>query len=97
MALLWRRGEALHTALARLHAIDADPAAGRADRDAMLPQFEGLDRWLPRTLRDSLVQGIDSGDKSSFDPVDSGAQQRCPAGVCGRSGRVGAVPVQHVG
>jgi hypothetical protein len=37
MTLLWRRDDTLQTALERLNAIQADPAAGRASRDAMLP------------------------------------------------------------
>ncbi|MCW2934152.1 MAG: hypothetical protein JWM19_5114 [Actinomycetia bacterium] len=43
LTLLWRRGDSLDAALARLGTIKADPAAGRAPRDAMLPQFEGID------------------------------------------------------
>lgn len=61
MTLLWRRGDDLNTALKRLHEIKADPAAGRAERHAMLPQFEGLDRWLPRFHREHFVEAIDSG------------------------------------
>jgi len=41
--LLWQRGEDLETGLARVRAIQPDPSAGRAQRDAMLPEFEGLD------------------------------------------------------
>ena len=59
--LLWRRGEALATALGRLHAIEPDPAAGRAPRDAMLPAFEGIDRWVPRPVREMLVAWIAAG------------------------------------
>jgi hypothetical protein len=55
MTLLWQRGEPLDTALERLHAISADPDAGRAPRDAMLPCFEGLDEWVPRPLREELA------------------------------------------
>lgn len=61
MTLLWRRGDELETALARLRAIEVDPAAGRAERHAMLPQFEGLDRWLPRYLREHFVAAVDAG------------------------------------
>ncbi|MFI6074038.1 nucleotidyltransferase domain-containing protein [Actinoplanes sp. NPDC051343] len=57
--LLWRRGESRSTALARLHAIKEDPLAGRAERDAMLPQFEGMDHWLPLYCRESLIEAID--------------------------------------
>ncbi|GAA2709654.1 hypothetical protein [Actinoplanes palleronii] len=61
MTLLWRRGDDLSTALARLHEIKPDPTAGRAERHAMLPQFEGLDRWLPRFVRAHFVEAIDRG------------------------------------
>jgi hypothetical protein len=47
MTLLWHKGDTLQTALERLNAIQPDPAAGRALREAMLPEFEGLDQWIP--------------------------------------------------
>jgi hypothetical protein len=53
--LLWRRGDDLATALARLNAITPDPTAGRAPRDGMLPAFEGIDRWVPRPVREMLA------------------------------------------
>lgn len=56
MTVLWKRGESVDTAIARLRALHIHPAAGRAPRDAMLPCFEGLDRWLPRYLREELIQ-----------------------------------------
>jgi hypothetical protein len=59
--LLWHRGESLDTALYRLRSITPDAQATRAPRDAMIPQFEGLDRWIPRPYRETLVQAIDSG------------------------------------
>jgi hypothetical protein len=46
MTLLWRHGDSLGAALDRLHAIQGDTAAGRAERDSMLPEFEGLDDWI---------------------------------------------------
>jgi hypothetical protein len=61
MTLLWKRGEGLQTALGRLHAIKADPTAERAERHAMLPQFVGLDRWIPRAVREYLIEGVDTG------------------------------------
>lgn len=61
MTLLWKRGESLEAALERLHGIKPDPAAGRAPRDAMIPEFEGLDRWLPLYTRERLVAMIDAG------------------------------------
>jgi hypothetical protein len=61
MTLLWLRGDTLDVALQRLHAIAADPAAGRAPRDAMLPQFEGIDRWVPRDVREQLIAAVDEG------------------------------------
>lgn len=48
-------------ALARLHAIAEDDTAGRAPRDAMLPQFDGLDRWIPRRYRERLTAAVDAG------------------------------------
>jgi hypothetical protein len=53
--LLWRRGEALPTALERLEGIKPDPQAGRAERDHMLPAFEGIDRWVPLPVRTLLA------------------------------------------
>jgi hypothetical protein len=61
MILLWGRGDDLPTALARLHAIKEDPLAGRAERDAMLPQFEGMDHWLPLYCREGLIAAVGSG------------------------------------
>jgi hypothetical protein len=58
MTLLWQRGEDLDTALTRLRGIKTDPTAGRAPRDAMLPPFEGIDRWLPRPYRETLSRAI---------------------------------------
>lgn len=59
--LLWQRGDALQTALSRLHAITVDPTARRAPRDWMLPQFEGLDRWIPRPIREDIYQAVQAG------------------------------------
>lgn len=59
--LLWRRGEPLETALGRLRAIEVDPGAGRAPRDAMLPEFEGLDRDIPLYHRGQLVAAVTAG------------------------------------
>ncbi|MFI1994902.1 hypothetical protein [Actinoplanes sp. NPDC020271] len=61
MTLLWRRGDDLSTALERLYEIKENPAAGRAERHAMLPQFEGLDKWLNRFYREHFIAAIDSG------------------------------------
>lgn len=54
MTMLWQRGESLDSALASLHAVQPDSTAGRAPRDAMLPCFDGLDKWIPRFLRQEL-------------------------------------------
>src|ERR1043165_2692319 len=54
LTLLWRAGGTLAVGGDRLPAMEADPPAGRAHRDAMLPEFEGLDRWLPRPHRERL-------------------------------------------
>jgi hypothetical protein len=61
MTLLWRHGDDLQMALARLHAIEEDPDAGRAPRHAMLPQFEGMEEWLSRSTREYLVEAIGKG------------------------------------
>jgi hypothetical protein len=61
MTLLWRRGDSLEAALERLHAIKADPSAGRAHRDSMLPQFEGIDEWIPRPCREALFSAAENG------------------------------------
>jgi hypothetical protein len=60
LILLWRRGDSLATALGRLQAIKADSAAGRAPRDAMLSEFEGLDDWMPRPYREALCAAVSS-------------------------------------
>jgi hypothetical protein len=39
-----------------VHAIKTDPAAGRAERTAMLPTFEGIDRWVPLPICELLVR-----------------------------------------
>jgi hypothetical protein len=61
MCVLWRRGESVRQALDRLHAVAPDPAAGRAERDSMLPAFEGLERWLDRPVRELLVGLVEAG------------------------------------
>lgn len=61
MTLLWRRGDRLHQALDRLHAITVDPSAGRAGRDWMLPEFEGLDQWIPGPIRRVLHDAVHAG------------------------------------
>jgi hypothetical protein len=61
MTLLWREGDLVASALDRLQAMELDPSAGRAPRHAMLPQFEGLDVWIPRPYREALRDAINSG------------------------------------
>ncbi|MBM0276976.1 nucleotidyltransferase domain-containing protein [Micromonospora tarensis] len=58
LTLLWRRGDDLSVALERLRGIAVDPTAARAPRDAMSPEFEGLDRWLPRPMREQLLEAV---------------------------------------
>lgn len=58
MTLLWRKGDTLQAALDRLNAIQSDPTSGRAPREAMLPEFEGLDRWLPLAFRETLANAV---------------------------------------
>ena len=61
MILLWRHGDSLGTVFDRLHAIQGDPAAGRAERDSMLPEFEGLDDWIARPDREVLCAAVSDG------------------------------------
>ncbi|MCY0942391.1 nucleotidyltransferase domain-containing protein [Streptomyces antarcticus] len=56
LILLWKRGDAPSDAQVRLAAMKPDPDAGRAPRDAMIAQFEGLDRWIPLPVRAQLVE-----------------------------------------
>ena len=59
-ALLWKRGEPLPVALQRLRRIEADPQAGRAQREYMLPAFEGIDRWVPLPVRELLSDWVNT-------------------------------------
>ncbi|MDQ7911376.1 nucleotidyltransferase domain-containing protein [Phytohabitans sp. ZYX-F-186] len=61
LTLLWRRGEPARIAVQRLHAIPVDPDAGRAPRHAMLPELDGLDRWIPRRYREHLAHAVQNG------------------------------------
>ena len=61
MVVLLRRGESLQQARDRLRAIAPDTTAGRAERDSMLPAFEGLERWLARPVRELLVGLVEAG------------------------------------
>ncbi|MFF5491380.1 nucleotidyltransferase family protein [Streptomyces virginiae] len=59
--LLWKCGDTLADAQARLAAIEPDPDAGRAPRDEMIEQFAGLDRWIPLPVRAQLVEMVTAG------------------------------------
>ena len=61
MTLLWRNGDPLADTLQRLHAIQPDPSEGREPRDAMLPQFDGLDRWIARPIREAISAAVSGG------------------------------------
>ena len=61
LATVWKRGDSLAQARARLDAIQIDPEAGRASRDGMLPAFEGLDHWMPRWAREAASAAADAG------------------------------------
>jgi Nucleotidyltransferase domain len=52
--LLFQRGDDLQQALDRLRAIPENPEAGRAERDPVVPQLEGLDKELTRSERAEL-------------------------------------------
>jgi hypothetical protein len=60
LMLLWQRGDARDTALARLRGITPAPDAGRAPRDAMLPAFEGIDKWVPLPIRERLAPEVEA-------------------------------------
>ncbi|MEV4380017.1 hypothetical protein [Streptosporangium sp. NPDC049644] len=60
MTLLWRRGDDLSTALARLHAIAEDPNAGRAQRDYMLAEFEGLEDRINQAHRQLILEAVEA-------------------------------------
>ena len=78
---LWQRDDDRAAALARLHAISADPKAGRAERHAMLPQFEGLDHWISPSVREYLIEGIDTDPAVSS--VSDHAVRTLPSGSIG--------------
>ncbi|MBL7500962.1 nucleotidyltransferase domain-containing protein [Frankia sp. CNm7] len=59
--LLWKRGDSLETALGRLHEIPEDPSAGRAPREAMIPAFDGLDRWISLSDRKNIAAAVSTG------------------------------------
>lgn len=61
MHLLWQRGDSIETAEARLSQLLPDVSAGRAPRDDMVEQFDGLDRWIPRPVRGELVRLLRAG------------------------------------
>lgn len=61
LTLLWKQGDSLEPAMKRLHAIKVDPLAGRAPRHSMLPEFEGIDDWIPRPRRETLCNAVSSG------------------------------------
>jgi hypothetical protein len=61
MTLLWHPGDSLQTAVSRLHAIKQDSEAGRAPRDAMLPEFEGMEASISRSTREYLVEAVGRG------------------------------------
>jgi len=59
LTLLWHKGDSLAVALERLRTIEADPGAGRAARDSMLPEFDSIDDWIPRPHREALCAAVD--------------------------------------
>lgn len=82
MTLLWQRGEPLEEALSRLHAIQTDPTAGRAERDSMLPAFEGVDNFVPRPLRAALVRLAETQAANVEQVVLCDAEVRDPVARC---------------
>lgn len=55
MLPLWRRGDTLAQAMTVLHGIPEDANAGRAERHDMIAAFDGLDRYIPRSVRAELI------------------------------------------
>jgi hypothetical protein len=53
--LVWRRGEDVHWAAARIAAIREDSAAGSAVRDPVIAPLEGLERQVARPDREHLA------------------------------------------
>ncbi|WP_333773085.1 nucleotidyltransferase domain-containing protein [Streptomyces sp. IBSBF 3136] len=66
--LLWRKGEPFSLARERLASLTADPEAGPAPRDHMLPEFEGLQSLVPRPARIELFTRRAKG-KISLTPL----------------------------
>ncbi|MFC1421303.1 hypothetical protein [Streptacidiphilus cavernicola] len=62
LTLLWQQGEPFELARQRLAAIVPDPAAGRAPRDFMLPQFESVEERVPRPARMDLHRLHSAGE-----------------------------------
>ncbi|MCC3770875.1 nucleotidyltransferase domain-containing protein [Streptomyces sp. UNOC14_S4] len=61
MLPLWRRGDSLEQSLSVLRSIEEDPDAGRAPRDDMIEEFEGLDRHIPRAVRHDVIEWRKTG------------------------------------
>ncbi len=61
MLRVWKRGDSLAQARAALHAIKEDPDAGRAPRHDMIDAFDGLDRYIPRGVRQDLISWQTAG------------------------------------
>jgi len=61
LVLLWRRGDTVAQALTRLRKLKPDPAAQRAARDPVVPELEGLDRRIPRGIRNQLSEATKTG------------------------------------
>lgn len=64
MTILWTAGDSLEVAFQWLKSIEVDESAGRAPRDAMLPQLDGLDHWIPRPFREMLCEAVDANSIS---------------------------------
>ncbi len=85
LTLLWRRGDSLATALKRLHAIKADPAAGRAPRDSMGP-LRSCQQQNHRAGPRRAIRGPDNepySRRTSCGPVEA-LESASPGGQGGR-------------
>ncbi len=79
MMRLWSRGDTLDQAMTVLNGIAEDPEAGRAERDDMIEEFEGLDRHIPRPVRSELISWRDAG-KLNISRLTVTDTQTMPAG-----------------
>jgi hypothetical protein len=84
--LVWRRGEPVEAAQGRLAAIHEDAAAGPAARDPVIAPLSGLDKYVPRPIREELalldhlrLAHVDRIALADADPPDDLTRRRIEA------------------